>query len=65
MVKATLIRTTLNWSHLTYSEVQPIILKVGAWQCPGKHGAEELRILHLHLEAARRILGSTQLRQGY
>jgi hypothetical protein len=39
MTKATLIRTTCNWGWLTGSEVQSIIIKVGAWQCPGRHGA--------------------------
>jgi hypothetical protein len=29
----------LNWGLLTGSEVQSIIIKVGAWQCPGRHGA--------------------------
>ena len=33
-----LIRTTFNWSRLTGSEVQSII-KAGAWQNPGRHGA--------------------------
>ena len=61
MTKATLIRTTVNWGWLTGSEVQPIIIK-------GKHGSiqagmvqEELRVLHLHLKAATRILVSRQL----
>jgi hypothetical protein len=39
MTKATLIRTTFNWGWLTGSEVQSIIIKVGAWQHPGRHGA--------------------------
>jgi hypothetical protein len=38
MTKATLIRTAFNWGWLTGSEVQSIIIKVGAWQCPGRHG---------------------------
>jgi hypothetical protein len=29
--KATLIKTTFNWSWLTGSEVQSIIIKAGAW----------------------------------
>jgi hypothetical protein len=37
MTTASLIKTTLNW--LTGSEVQSIIIKVGAWQYPGRHGA--------------------------
>jgi hypothetical protein len=39
MTKATLIRTTFNWGWLTDSEVQSIIIKLGAWQHPGRHGA--------------------------
>jgi hypothetical protein len=39
MTKATLIRITFNWGWLLDSEVQSIIIKMGAWQHPGKHGA--------------------------
>jgi hypothetical protein len=39
MIKATLIGITFNWSCLTGSEVQSIIIKVGAWQSSEKHGA--------------------------
>jgi hypothetical protein len=39
MIKATLIRTTFNWNWLTGSQVQSIIIKVGAWQGLGRHGA--------------------------
>jgi hypothetical protein len=39
MTKATLIRTTFNWGWLSGSEVQSIIIKVGVWQHPGRHGA--------------------------
>ena len=39
MAKASLIRTTLNWVWLTGSEVQSIVIKAGAWQRPGRHGA--------------------------
>ena len=38
MTKETLIRTAINWGRLTDSEVQSII-KAGAWQHPGRHGA--------------------------
>jgi hypothetical protein len=41
MTKASLIRTTFNWGWLTGSEVQSIIIKVGSWQHPGRHGAGE------------------------
>jgi hypothetical protein len=39
MTKAALIRTTFNWGWLTGSEIQFIIIKAGAWQCPGRHDA--------------------------
>jgi hypothetical protein len=41
MTKASLIKkkkTAFNWGWLTGSEVQSIIIKVGAWQYPGRHG---------------------------
>jgi hypothetical protein len=40
MIKETLISTTVNWSWLTGSEVQSIIIKAGSWQHLGRHGAE-------------------------
>ena len=40
MTKATLIRTTFNWGWLTSSEIQSIIIKMGTWQHPGRHGTE-------------------------
>jgi hypothetical protein len=49
MTKASLIKTTFNWGWLTGSEVQSIIIKVGAWQYPGRHGtggAESSTYLH-------------------
>jgi hypothetical protein len=40
MSNATLIiKTTLNWSWLTGSEVQSIFIKAGTWQHSGRHGA--------------------------
>jgi hypothetical protein len=40
MTKASLIKkTTFNWGWFTGSEVQSIIIKVGAWQYPGRHDA--------------------------
>jgi hypothetical protein len=41
MTKATLIKTTFNWGWLTGSEVQFIIIKEGAWQPLGRHGAAQ------------------------
>jgi hypothetical protein len=40
MTKASLIKKkkTFNWGWLTGSEVHSIIIKVGAWQYPGRHG---------------------------
>ena len=38
ITKATLLRT-FNWAWLAGSEVQTSIIKVGAWQHPGRHGA--------------------------
>jgi hypothetical protein len=38
MTKSSLIKkTTFTWGWLTDSEVQSIIIKVGAWQYPGRH----------------------------
>jgi hypothetical protein len=44
MTKANLIKkkkqkTKFNWGWLAGSEVQSVIIKVGAWQYPGRHGA--------------------------
>ena len=39
MTKTPLKGTTLNWGWLTGSEFQSIVIKVGAWQCLGRHGA--------------------------
>jgi hypothetical protein len=39
MTKATLIKEIFHWSWLRGLEVQSIIIKAGAWQCPGKCGA--------------------------
>jgi hypothetical protein len=52
MANSTLI--TFNWGWLTGSEDQFIIIKVGMVQ-------EELKVLHLQLEAARKILTSRNL----
>jgi hypothetical protein len=39
MTVATFKRTAFNWGWLTGSQVQSIIIKVGAWQHPGSHSA--------------------------
>jgi hypothetical protein len=41
MARATLRRTAFNWGWFIDSEVQSIMIKVGAWQHSGKHGARE------------------------
>ena len=56
MTKATLIRTTFNWNWLTGSEVQSIIIKVEAWQCPAGMVQKELRVQHLVPKENRRRL---------
>ena len=61
MTKASLIKTTFNWVWLTGSEVQSIIIKAGAWQHLGRHGAGMLEVLHLHLKVSRKRLASKQL----
>ena len=40
MTIASLIKTIFNWGWLTGSEFQSIIIKVGVWQHPGRHGAD-------------------------
>jgi len=39
MTKASLIKDNINLGWFTDSEVQSIIIKAGAWQHPGRHGA--------------------------
>jgi hypothetical protein len=58
------MRTTFKWAWLTGSEVQSIITKVGV-HLGVKTGMvqAELRVLHLHLKAARSRLTSRQLGQ--
>jgi hypothetical protein len=41
MTNASLIRTAFNWGWLAGSEGQFVIIKAGAWQYPGRHGAGE------------------------
>jgi hypothetical protein len=39
MTKVVLTTTAFNWGWDTGSEVQSIIIKMGAWQLSGRHGA--------------------------
>jgi hypothetical protein len=57
--------TTFNWGWLIGSEVQSIIIKAGAWCIQAGMVQAELKVLHLHLKAASRILMSRQLELGY
>ena len=61
MTKASLIRTAFNWGWLTGSEVQSSIIKVEHGSIQADMMQEELRVLHLHLEAVSKILASRQL----
>ena len=61
MTKATLIRTTFNWGRLIDSEVQSIIIKAEHDSIQASMVQEELRVLHLHLKAARRRLAYRKL----
>jgi hypothetical protein len=61
VIKATLIKGTFYWGWLTGSEVQTIIIKARAWQHPGRHVVEEIRVLHLDLRDTMRRLTSRQL----
>jgi hypothetical protein len=62
MTKASLIKDNIYLWLLTGSEIQSIIIKVGAWQHLGRHGTSRAKsFLHLHLKAASRILASRQL----
>jgi len=46
MTKATLVRTTFNWAWLIGSEVQSIMIKVGAWRHTDSAGAENSVFLY-------------------
>jgi hypothetical protein len=61
MTKASLIRTAFRWGWLSGPEVQSIILKEAAWQHPGRHEEEELRVQPLLLKATSERLTSRKL----
>ena len=60
MIKATLIRT-FNWAWLTGSEVQSSKSRQENGSIQAGMVQEALRVLHLYLKAASRILASMQL----
>ena len=63
MPKATLIRT-FDWGWLTGPEIEYIIIKARAWQCPSRHGPGVAESSTSFPKANRRKLVSRQLRQG-
>jgi hypothetical protein len=63
MTKTPLIKDNI-WGWLTDSEVQSIIIKMEAWQHPGRHGAGGVESSPLAQEATRRRLTSRQLGGG-
>jgi hypothetical protein len=60
MTKATL-KKTFNWGWLTGSEVSQLSSSQNHGTIQAGVVQEELSVLHLHLEAARRRLASRQL----
>ena len=62
---ASLIKDNIQVWLAYRSEIQTIIIQEGVWQCPGRHGTAELRVLHLPLKAASRILTFRQLGLWY
>jgi hypothetical protein len=65
ITKATLIRTTFNWGCL---QVQRFIPVSSRWEYGSIQAGmvqEKLRVVHLHLKAASRILASRQLGWGF
>jgi hypothetical protein len=61
MTKATLIRTTFNWGWLTGQRFSPLLSRQEHGSIQAGMVQEELRVLHLHLKAASRILAFRQL----
>jgi hypothetical protein len=61
MTKATLTRTIFNWGWLTGLDVLSIIIRLEQGSIQAGIVQEYLRVLHLHLKVASRILASRQL----
>ena len=61
MTKETLIRTTCNSDWLQVQRFSPLSSRQEHGSIQAGMVQEELRVLHLHLKAARRILASRQL----
>jgi len=67
MTKASFIRTTFNWGWLTGLQVQrfcPLSSRREHTSIRAGTVQEELRVLHVHLEATRRRLTPTWLDEG-
>jgi hypothetical protein len=47
--------TTFNWGWLTSSEVQSIVIKVGAWYHPGRCGTGGAKVPVHVMKASRRL----------
>ena len=60
MAKVT-VKRAFNWGYLTGSEVQSVIIKQEHGSIQTGMVQEELRVLHLHLKAVRKILAFRQL----
>jgi hypothetical protein len=56
MTKATLIKTTFNWGWLTESKFSPLSSRQEHGSIQAGMVQDELRVLHLHLKDATRIL---------
>jgi hypothetical protein len=55
MTKATFIKKTINWSWLTVSEVQSIIIMMGSMAVSRQTWYWKRRLLHLDPTARRRL----------
>jgi hypothetical protein len=64
MIKATLIKPTFNWGWLIGSEIQSIIIKVGAWQHPSRHGAGRAESSTSSSEGCQEKTGFQAVRTG-
>jgi hypothetical protein len=64
MTKATLIWATFNWGWLVCSEVQSIIIKMGAWHHPGRYGIGGAESSTSSSEGCQQNTGFQDLGQG-
>jgi len=64
MTKAILIRATFNWGWPIGSKLQSIVTRQEHGSIQAGFVQKELKVLHIHLKAASRILASRQLGLG-